>query len=172
MTLKMISLMCFSEIQNTCLRMTGMFEKIFEVSSTVWPVQIILYFCDNIFYTITYCTYRPLGSQLRKSIIAARHVLTIKFASIYSDAYGLSTFELLPFLSWRVLFNLFSYSFTLCSLPVTPFSRFIFIAIYYPSKKRKEREGGWKEKKRELKCHQKMRGGDFVPLLKFYVQQN
>lgn len=105
----------------------------------VWPVQIILHFCDNIFYTITYCIYRPLGSQLRKSIIAARHMLTIKFASIYSDAYGLSTFELLPFLSWRVLFNLFSYSFTLCSLPVTPFSRFIFIAIYYPSKKKKRK---------------------------------
>ncbi len=120
--------------------------------------------------------YRPLGNRLRKSIIAAGHVLAIKFASIFSDAYGLSAFELRLCLSWRVLFNLFSYSFTLCSLPVTPFSRFIFIAIYYPSKeknkKEREREGGWKEKKRELTCHQKMRGGDFLPLSKFYVQLN
>jgi len=95
--------------------------------------------------------YRPLGNRLRKSIIAARHVLAIKFASIYSDTYGLSAFELQLCLSWRVLFNLFSYSFTLCSLPVTPFSRFIFIAIYYPSKektrkKEREREGGKRRK--------------------------
>ncbi len=95
--------------------------------------------------------YRPLGNRLRKSIIAAGHVLAIKFASIFSDAYGLSAFELRLCLSWRVLFNLFSYSFTLCSLPVTPFSRFIFIAIYYPSKektrkKEREREGGKRRK--------------------------
>lgn len=122
-------------------------RQIFEVSSPVWPVQIILHFCDNIFTQLH--IYRPLGNRLRKSIIAARHVLAIKFASIYSDAYGLSAFELLPCLSWRVLFNLFSYSFTLCSLPVTPFSRVIFIAIYYPSKKKKkkkERERGREER--------------------------
>jgi len=88
-------------------------------------------------------------------------MLAIKFASIYNNMYALFAFELLPCLSWRVVFNLFSYSFTLCSLPVTPFSRFIFIAIYYPSQKerKKERKGGWKEKKRELKCHQKKEVG-------------
>lgn len=80
-----------------------------------------------------------------------------------STRTALSAFELQICLSWRVDFNLFSYSFTLSSVPVTPFSRLIFIAIFYPSK-RKERKmkGGWKEKKGELKCHQERGGGEIL----------
>jgi len=137
--------MCFPEHQNTCLRLLECSNRwrrqIFDFSFPFGPVQIILHFCDNIyfFYTIKYI-YGPPGNQSRRGIISARHMLAIKFASIYNNMYALFAFELLPCLSWRVVFNLFSYSFTLCSLPVTPFSRFIFIAIYYPSQKERKKE--------------------------------
>lgn len=60
-------------------------------------------------------------------------------------------FEQRPCLTWRGAFNLFSYSFTPCSLPAAPFSRFIFIAIYYSlrgEKKEKKEDRVGKKKKR------------------------
>lgn len=73
-------------------------------------------------------------------------------------------FEHRPCLTWRGAFNLFSYSFTPCFLPASPFSRFIFIAIYYSlggeGKEKNERVG--KEKKRGIESKGTKEGGFYT----------